>query len=182
MVDTTYFSHVMPDDTHNNRSVKPEHPVCSASTIQVPWYLLPVRCKAAGKWRWGRLHCPSHHDIREHAIPPSRLCLITRIFLSKRHVSKYERAKCRIKEACHGADLQSPTTTLSPPSMATSNQNHLSADAKPDNTIELDDNVVQKLTESDAKFVNLTSEAKASCDRHNPSLRDAQGAFVAKGY
>jgi hypothetical protein len=57
--------------------------------------------------------------------------------------------------------------TLSTPSMATANQHHPSADVRPDNTIELDDNVVQKLAESDSKFVNLSSEAKASCDSHN---------------
>jgi len=64
--------------------------------------------------------------------------------------------------------------------MATANRDHPSADVRPDNTIELDDNVVQKLVESDSKFVNLSSEAKASCNSHDPSLRDA---FVAaKGY
>ena len=58
--------------------------------------------------------------------------------------------------------LQSLITTLSTPSMATAYQDHPSADVRPDDTIELDDDVVQKLTESNAKFVNLSSEAKAS--------------------
>jgi hypothetical protein len=47
--------------------------------------------------------------------------------------------------------------------MATANRDHPSADVRPDNTIELNDDVVQKLVESDSKFVNLSSEAKASC-------------------
>ena len=55
--------------------------------------------------------------------------------------------------------------------MATANQDRPSVDVRPDNTIELDDNVVQKLAESNSKFVNLSSEAKVSCDCHNPSLR-----------
>lgn len=54
--------------------------------------------------------------------------------------------------------------------MAMANQDHPFADVRPDNTIELDDNVVQKLAESNSKFVNLSSEAKASCDSHNPSV------------
>ena len=52
--------------------------------------------------------------------------------------------------------------------MATANQDYPSANVRPDNTIELDDNVVQKLAESNSKFVNLSSEAKASCSSHNP--------------
>jgi SP family general alpha glucoside:H+ symporter-like MFS transporter len=63
--------------------------------------------------------------------------------------------------------------------MATANRDHPSADVRPDNTIDLDDNVVQKLVESDSKFVDLRSGAKASYDSHNPSLRDA---FKAKEY
>lgn len=63
--------------------------------------------------------------------------------------------------------------------MATANQDHPSTDTRPDKTIDLDDDVVQKLTESDPKFVNLSSDAKASCDSHNPSLcRD----FIAREY
>jgi hypothetical protein len=62
---------------------------------------------------------------------------------------------------------------------ATASRDHPSADVRPDNTIELDDNVVQKLAESNSKFVNLSSEAKASCDSHNPTFR---GAFIAKEY
>ena len=50
--------------------------------------------------------------------------------------------------------------------MATANRDHPSVNIRPDNTVELDDDVVQKLAESDSKFVNLSSEAKASCDRH----------------
>ena len=63
--------------------------------------------------------------------------------------------------------------------MATANQDHPPTDARADKTIDLDDDVVQKLTESDPKFVDLSSEAKASCDSHNPSLC---GAFIAREY
>ena len=63
--------------------------------------------------------------------------------------------------------------------MATAIPDRPSTDARTDNTIDLDDNVVQKLTESDPKFVNLSSEAKASCDSHNSSLC---GAFIAREY
>jgi hypothetical protein len=62
---------------------------------------------------------------------------------------------------------------------ATAKHDHPSADVRPDSTIELDDNVVQKLAESDSKFVKLSSEAKASFDSHNPSLR---GALIAREY
>jgi hypothetical protein len=48
--------------------------------------------------------------------------------------------------------------------MATANRDHPSADVRPDNTVELDEDVVQKLVESDSKFANLSSEAKASCE------------------
>ena len=61
--------------------------------------------------------------------------------------------------------------------MATANRDHASTDVRQDNTIELDDDVVQKLAKSNSKFVNLSSEAKASSDSHSPSLRDA---FIAK--
>jgi hypothetical protein len=48
--------------------------------------------------------------------------------------------------------------------MATANRNRSSANVRPDNTIEFDENVVQKLVDSDSKFANLSSEAKASCE------------------
>ena len=48
--------------------------------------------------------------------------------------------------------------------MVTANRDLPSTDVRPDEAIELDDDVVQKLVESDSKFVNLSSEAKASCE------------------
>ena len=63
--------------------------------------------------------------------------------------------------------------------MVTAYQDHPSADVRSDSTIELDDNVVQKLAESNSKFVNLSSEAKASCNSHDSSLCSA---FIAKEY
>lgn len=99
--------------------------------------------------------------------------------MSKRYIVQGRENKGEVKEAGHDADLESLIPTLTEPSMATVNQDHPSAGVRPNNTIELDDNVVQKLAESNSKFVNLSSEAKASCDSYNPSLCVA---FIAKQY
>jgi hypothetical protein len=56
------------------------------------------------------------------------------------------------------------TALSTPSSMVTANRDLPSTDVRPDEAIELDDDVVQKLVESDSKFVNLSSEAKASCE------------------